>query len=45
MSGSSAGGMASFQWSNYLFENTKKAKVYSMPDSGFFITDFYSAIA
>lgn len=44
ITGVSAGGIASYQWSNYLVENTRKAKVYAMPDSGFFITDFYSAI-
>lgn len=26
-------------------EHTKKAKVYGIPDSGFFITDYYSEIA
>lgn len=44
ITGVSAGGMAVYQWSNYLFENTKKAKVYSIPDSGFFITDYYSPL-
>lgn len=44
MTGVSAGGMATFEWSNYLFENTKTSKVLSMPDSGFFITDYYSPI-
>lgn len=42
ITGVSAGGMASYQWSNYLYQHTKKAKVYAIPDSGFFITDFYS---
>lgn len=42
MTGVSAGGMATYQWTNYLFQNTKKAKVYGIPDSGFFITDYYS---
>lgn len=26
-------------------DHTKKAKVYGIPDSGFFITDYYSEIA
>jgi hypothetical protein len=45
ITGVSAGGMAVYQWSNYLYENTKTAKVYSIPDSGFFITNYYSPIA
>lgn len=44
ITGVSAGGMAVYQWSNYLYENAKKAKVYSIPDSGFFITTYYSPI-
>jgi len=40
----SAGGVATFLYSNYVFENTKKAKVYAIPDSGLFITEFYSPI-
>lgn len=42
ITGVSAGGMATYQWSNYLVEHTKKAKVFAIPDSGFFITDYYS---
>ena len=44
MTGVSAGGMATYFWSNYLYENTKTSKVLAMPDSGFFITDYYSPI-
>jgi hypothetical protein len=44
ISGISAGGIAAFEWSNYLVENTKKAKIYSLPDSGFFITDYESPL-
>lgn len=44
VTGVSAGGMAVYQWSNYILYNTKKAKVYSIPDSGMFITDYYSPI-
>lgn len=36
--------MATYQWSNYLVDHTKSAKVYALPDSGFFITDYYSPI-
>lgn len=45
MTGVSAGGMATFQWSNYLMEHTKTSKVYAVPDSGYFITAFYSPLA
>jgi hypothetical protein len=45
LTGVNDGGIASFEWSNYLYENAKSAKVYAFPDSGFFVTDFYSAIA
>ena len=45
ITGVSAGGMAVYQWSNYVYNNAKGAKVYSIPDSGFFITDYYSPIA
>ena len=38
ITGVSAGGMATFFYSNYLYENAKKAKVYAIPDSGLFIT-------
>jgi hypothetical protein len=44
ITGVSAGGIATFEWSNYFLESTRKAKIYSMPDSGFFITDYYSEI-
>ena len=36
--------MATFQWVQYLKEHTKTSKVYGMPDSGLFLTDFYSPI-
>jgi hypothetical protein len=44
ITGVSAGGMAVYQWSNYVLDNAKKAKVYSIPDSGLFITDYFSPI-
>lgn len=44
VTGVSAGGMGAYQWSNYVYENSKKAKVYSIPDSGLFITNYYSPI-
>jgi hypothetical protein len=45
ITGVSAGGMATYQWSNHLVQHSKKAQVYALPDSGFFITDYYSEIA
>lgn len=42
--GGSAGGIATFEWSNYLVDNTKKAKIFALPDSGLFITDYTSPI-
>ncbi len=44
ITGVSAGGIASFEWSNYLVDNTRKAKVYAMPDSGLFLTDYFSPV-
>lgn len=42
ITGKSAGGIATFFWANFLFENSKTSKVYAIPDSGLFITDFIS---
>lgn len=44
ITGVSAGGIATFLYSNYLVEHTKKAKIYAIPDSGLFITQFYSPL-
>ena len=44
ITGKSAGGIATFFWANYLFENSKSSKVYAIPDSGLFITDFVSPL-
>jgi len=45
MTGVSAGGLATYFWSNYLVENTVTSKVYAFPDSGMFLTDYYSPLA
>lgn len=37
--------MGTFFYSNYLFENTKKAQVLSIPDSGVFLVDYFSTLA
>lgn len=44
LTGISAGGMATFEWGQFLYTQTKKAKVYLMPDSGLFLTDYYSPL-
>lgn len=36
--------MATYLFSNYLIDHTITAKVYAIPDSGLFITDYYSPI-
>jgi len=36
--------MGTYFYNTYLYEHTKKAKVYAIPDSGLFITDYYSPI-
>ncbi len=36
--------MATYEWVNYLHDHTKKAKVFALPDSGFFITDYESPL-
>ena len=45
ITGVSAGGMGAYQWVSYLQKNTVTAKVMAIPDSGFFITDYYSPLA
>jgi O-palmitoleoyl-L-serine hydrolase len=44
ISGVSAGGIATYHWSNYLYEHAKTAKVYAIPDSGFFLVDYFSPL-
>ena len=44
MSGLSAGGVATYYWVDYLRTHTKTSKVYGIPDSGMFISNFYSPI-
>lgn len=45
ITGVSAGGMGTYQWVSYLSSQTVTAKVMAIPDSGFFITDYYSQLA
>lgn len=45
LTGESSGGLGTYFYSNYLFERTKKAKMYAIPDSGLFLVDFYSPFA
>lgn len=45
ITGVSAGGIATYLYSNYILAKTVTAKVYSIPDSGLFLTDYYSPLA
>lgn len=44
VSGKSAGGIATYLYSDLFYEKTVKAKVFAVPDSGLFLTDYYSPI-
>lgn len=44
ITGVSAGGIATYLWSNHVLSNTIKAKVYAMPDSGLFLTNYVSPL-
>ena len=35
--GNSAGGLAVFTWTNYIYERVKAGKVWALPDSGIFL--------
>lgn len=40
MTGVSAGGEATFSWSNYVYDNSVNKNVVSIPDSGIFVNQF-----
>jgi hypothetical protein len=44
ITGVSAGGIATFLYSNLFYEKAIKATVYSIPDSGLFLTDYLSPL-
>lgn len=44
ITGVSAGGIATYLYSNHFQAKTVTAKVYSIPDSGLFLTDYYSPL-
>lgn len=44
LTGVSAGGMATYFYSNYLMENTKTSKIYAIPDSGIFLVDYFTPL-
>ena len=44
ITGVSAGGVATFLYANYLLSNTKTSKILAIPDSGLFVTEFYSPL-
>lgn len=40
LTGESAGGMAAYLWSNYLYEKSVTKKLYTVPDSGLYINKY-----
>jgi hypothetical protein len=40
ITGVSAGGLATYQWSNYLYDRLLNKQVFAMPDSGLFVVDY-----
>ncbi len=40
ITGISAGGMATYFWTNYLYDRSVNKQVYSVPDSGLFLIDY-----
>lgn len=42
LTGVSAGGIATYQWSNYLYERSQNKQVFAMPDSGLFVVEYVS---
>lgn len=44
MTGVSAGGIATYLYSNHFLAKSITAKIYSIPDSGLFLTDYYSPL-
>ena len=44
ITGVSAGGIATYLWSNHVHDRAIKAKVFAMPDSGLFLTNYISPL-
>ena len=44
IAGSASGGLAAFQWVQYLYENTNTSKVLALPDSGLVFMNYTSPI-
>jgi hypothetical protein len=44
ITGVSAGGIATYLWTNHVYERAIKAKVFAMPDSGLFLTNYVSPL-
>ena len=40
VTGGSAGGIATFLWTDYIYERSKNKQVFSVPDSGLFLTAY-----
>ena len=45
VTGVSAGGIATYLYSDHFLAKTVTAKIYSIPDSGLFLTDYFSPLA
>ena len=44
IAGSAIGGIAAYEWTQYLYEHTKTSKVYSLPDSGLAFMNYTSPL-
>jgi hypothetical protein len=44
LTGISAGGLAVLYWANFIQDLSMKAKVYAIPDSAIFVTDFVNPL-
>ena len=42
LTGVSAGGIATYQWSNYLYDRSENKQVFALPDSGLFVVEYVS---
>ena len=44
LSGTSAGAIATFEWSNYLYERSLNKQVFAVPDSGLFVPEYINPV-
>lgn len=45
ITGISAGGMATYYWANYLYDNSKFQQVVALPDSGLFLIEYVNPLS